>query len=129
MPMMNDAKISVYGTLTKEPSLIETEGGPLLVCNVAVQTKHKADDGKAMANFYNVTMRSRVESIYSKLQKGTRVNVCGDFYAEPRVSGNNAYTRLRIEADDIRAGANLKARAPEFIANETVTSEEDDDTI
>jgi len=31
--MMNDAKISVYGTLTKDPSLADTEGGKLLVCN------------------------------------------------------------------------------------------------
>ena len=105
---MNDAKISVYGTLTKDPSLADSEGGKLLVCNVAVQTKKKNEDGKAVANFYNVTMRSCAEGCASKLQKGTRVLVVGDFYAEARVSGNNEYTRLRIEAEDIRAVANLK---------------------
>ena len=126
--MMNDAKISVYGTLTKDPSLADTEGGKLLVCNVAVQTKKKNDDGKAMANFYNVTMRSRAESCASKLQKGTRVLVVGDFYAEPRVSGNNAYTRLRIEADDIRAVANLKVDEA-YITEKAEETPEEDDTI
>lgn len=125
---MNDAKISVYGTLTKDPSLADTEGGKLLVCNIAVQTKKKNDDGKAMANFYNATMRRRAESCASKLQKGTRVLVIGDFYAEPCVSGSNAYTRLRIEADDIRAVANLKVDEA-YIAEKAEETIEEDDTI
>ena len=125
--MMNDAKICVYGTLTKDPQVIENESGKLLICNVAVQTKRKTEDGKAIANFYNVTMRSKVESVAPKLQKGTRVNVTGNFYAEARVSENNAYTRLRIEAEDIRAVANLKT----LTAYEAEEAEEniEDDTI
>ena len=125
--MMNDAKICVYGTLTKDPQVVETESGQLLICNVAVQTKRKTEDGKAIANFYNVTMRSKVESVVAKLQKGTRVNVTGNFYAEARVSENNAYTRLRIEAEDIRAVANLKT----LTAYEAEEAEEntEDDTI
>lgn len=125
--MMNDAKICVYGTLTKEPQMVDTESGKLLICNVAVQTKRKTDDGKAIANFYNVTLRNKAESVAAKLQKGTRVNVTGNFYAEARVSENNAYTRLRIEAEDIRAVANLKT----VTAYEDETEEEnmEDDTI
>ena len=100
---MNDAKITIIGHLTKDPTMYPTDNGQVLVMNVAVQTKRK-ENGVPVTNYYNVTARNAfAEMLNTRLQKGTKVFVTGDFYTEARIKDNTPYTRLNIDPTDIRA--------------------------
>lgn len=106
---MNDAWMNIVGTVTKDPMVIENENGKRLIANVAVRTKKKDENGNAVANFFSVVCRGVLaEKAEKKLQKGTLVFATGEFYSEACVRDNNAFTRMNIDATEIKALARIK---------------------
>ena len=87
--MANYAKVALTGRLTKEPKKSEYNGQTVISFSVAVYTTKKVDD-KYVADFYNVSYWGKpAENAFTRLNKGTLVQVYGDLYQEPYTDRNN----------------------------------------
>lgn len=121
---MNDAKLTIFGNLSKDPKYIENEEGKFLIANVAVTTKRKLSEKEYLTNFYTVTVRGKQAEIMKELlQKNTFIWVTGDLYVEPKVSNGNTYYKLALDATDIRVISNMKERERPKV------DDDEDDTI
>lgn len=121
---MNNAKINIIGTLTKDPALHETETSKKLVFTVAVRTKRKNKDGESVPNFYIVyAYDNDAEYLSKKLQKGTVVVVSGDFFEEYKYSDKNIpYQQLTVDAADVRPLINVKPSSEETAKRKEILS-------
>jgi len=108
--MPNNAKITILGNLTKEPTVRQVGDSSVVALSVAVNTMNKADDGSYLSDFYDVSVWGKNgEYLMQKVQKGTQVWVTGDF-ATSTFTGNDGQKRtaLRITAMDVRPVARTK---------------------
>lgn len=98
---MNNAKITILGNLVKDPTTTEVNGTPVLNFSVGVSTNIKNADGTFKSNFYTVSLWGKaVETIGARLQKGTQVQVLGDFSADVYTTKTDGkqYPDLKITA-------------------------------
>lgn len=108
--MPNNAKITILGNLTKDPTTRQANGSNVVSLSVAVSTMNKADDGSYQSDFYDVSVWGKNnEYLMQKVQKGTQVWVTGDF-STGTYTANDGQKRtvLRINATDVRPVARMK---------------------
>ena len=125
---MNNAIVTIDGNLTRDPEIRQV--GVHNVCNytVAVNTDTKKEDGTYEANFYDCsTWGASGDYIFTKIQKGTEVTVCGELQAvdKPDASGNPR-TRLRIKTFSVKVRRG--ARDADLRKKEKTDSAEEDPT-
>ena len=108
--MPNNAKITLLGNLTKDPTTRKVGENTVVSMSVAVNTMNKAEDGSYLSDFYDVSVWGKNgEYLLQKIQKGTQVWVTGDF-STSTFNGNDGQKRtaLRVNATDVRPVARMK---------------------
>lgn len=101
--MANNATVSIWGRVTKDPVVRTTTKGEVLSFPVVVNTSTRKADGTYESNFYDVSVWGKmVEYLTKELTKGMMVAVVGDFCAQSYEAADKT-TRysLRINANRV----------------------------
>ena len=100
--MPNNAKATIVGNLTKDPTQTNYNGSTVISFPVAVNTTKK-DGDKYVSDFYNVSVWGKTaEYILPRLQKGTMVQVVGDLQLQSYTDRNNVERQsLSLRAVDV----------------------------
>ena len=109
--MPNNAKVTLIGNLTKDPTERTVGANKVVVFTVAVNTLSKKSDGSYDTNFYDVSVWGKSgEYVLEHFQKGTLVWVNGDLSMAEYVTKDTQQTRqaLRVRADDVRGITRMK---------------------
>jgi len=106
--MANNATISIYGRVIKDPVTRATPKGDVLTFPVAVNTSIRKTDGTYESNYYDVSVWGKmIEYLQRDLVKGTLVTVVGDFCAQAyETKDGGSRQGLRINANRV----NFEAR-------------------
>jgi len=108
--MPNNAKINLFGNLTKDPEARTVGSNSVVSMGVAVNTMRKNADNTYRTNFYDVSVWGKPgEYLMQRLQKGSQVWVTGDF-AQDEFDGKdgNKHFVLRVDNADVRPIGKLK---------------------
>lgn len=123
--MANYAKVALTGRLTKEPRKSEYQGSTVISFSIAVYTTKKVDD-KYVADYYNVSYWGKpAENVFTRLNKGTLVQVYGDQYQE-EYTDKNGEKRLgmSVRANEVIWLKDAEGTAkPEYKPAETTASQ------
>lgn len=105
----------IYGRLTGDPTIRETQRGQVCNLNVAVDTA-AIKDGKPKVEFIAVSVwGKRGESCAQYLHKGDSVAVCGDLTKDEYMSSrtNQMVTQLRMSASNVQFGQRASSQNSE----------------
>ena len=125
--MANNATITIVGNLTSDPQVNTTQNNQSKMSfTVAVNTSLKKEGGDYEANFYYVSVFGRpIEWLTPVLQKGTMVEVSGDFnvshYASKKTG--ETVTSLNVTAFKVLPLARTKDRAKRQSMDPTMPGE------
>ena len=99
--MANYAKVALTGRLVKDPKQSTYNNSTVISFSVAVYTTKKVDE-KYVADFYNVSFWGKpAENVFSKLSKGTLVQVYGDLYQESYEKDGEKRVGMSVRASEV----------------------------
>ena len=115
---MNQAKVSIYGRLIKDPNQRQVNGSTVINMAVAVRTTKKQEGSQYYDDdIYNVEVWGKTaESLLTMVQKGTNMIIYGEQYMESFQNRNGekvTYPHVRASSVQVISGTkNTQNTAP-----------------